>query len=100
MLADNIYLFIIDWDINIKMSLIKAFRRIGKHSEDFIVNIRFIACEVLVTEECTISLTFKRGPQRDETIRKKVSQSQNGKPVKVEFNQTFSRTSGFYKGDN
>lgn len=44
------------------MSLLKALKRIGKHKESLIVNIRFIACEVLVTEECTISIAFKRGP--------------------------------------
>ena len=81
--------------------MFKALSRLGKQKLSYVINIRFISCEVMVTEESLVSIVFKRGPQRDETMRNKVQASKNGKPVKVDFNQSFSRTSGFYqKSDN
>lgn len=50
----------------------KHLERIGTSKEHFIVSIRFLTCELMLTEESLLSIVFIRGPQAEESSKKKV----------------------------
>lgn len=79
------------------MSFFKKIERIGKDKERYIANIKIVYCELNVTQESLVTVVYKRGPQTDETSRKRITVSMNGVPTKVFYNESFSRTTNIYK---
>ncbi len=74
----------------------KNLGRLGKKKQDFTITVLIKTVTLQCNNDTTISVQFVRGPESFETANKEVKKSHDGNMVKVEFQETFKRTSGFY----